>query len=325
MRTGRRVRAHNDLEILVLDRALEHRQLERDPLLGLLEALLRVVAGAEVALLVLEVVLRDQADVRLEIRAMLRHERELAVRQLAAVRAGRAARDRRGARRRYRMGADPRSLAGAPRLIARGAYLRIGERLPTAFADALRRENLDDVGASRDHRPYPGADLRRGQLRVGELRDRREDAGPQEVPVPYAVAELHIRRRADALDGSESGSKRDFRVLARRDHAVELRLHLRGKATVVAEMGVDVDVRVDHPRHQRELLQVVGDRSGGRVVAAGYARDARPLDDQCDVLLHATFAIEQARGPDDDVRLGRQNDRCRAEGERERNGAESAA
>ena len=70
----------------------------------------------------------------------------------------------------------------------------------------------------------------------------------------------------------------------------------------MAEVRVNVDVRVDHPRHQRELLQVVGDRSGGRVVAARYARDARTLDDQCDVLLHATFAIEQARGPDDAMR-----------------------
>src|SRR5690349_8274044 len=96
MSAGGGVGAHDDLEILVLDRPLEHVELERDAFFSRLEPLFRVVAGAEVAWFVLEVVLRDEADVGLEVRTVLRHQRELTIGQLTSMRDGRAAGEYRG-------------------------------------------------------------------------------------------------------------------------------------------------------------------------------------------------------------------------------------
>ena len=90
-------------------------------------------------------------------------------------------------------------------------------------------------------------------------------------------------------------------------------------------MRVDVDVRVDQPRHQRIAREVVGDRPGGRVVAVRDASDVRVVDDDGDVIANAALAVDEVADADDDVALGRENTRRDAKGEREVCSAEDAA
>ena len=63
--------AHDDLQVAVLRRHLEHRKRHRDALFHELEAGVVVIADAEEARLVLDVVLQEQAGLRLEIGAAL--------------------------------------------------------------------------------------------------------------------------------------------------------------------------------------------------------------------------------------------------------------
>src|SRR5262245_19914402 len=86
-----------------------------------------------------------------------------------------------------------------------------------------------------------------------------------------------------------------------------------------------MDVRIDQPGHQRELLQIVRDRAGRGIVAARYARDARSFNDQRDVVARSAFTIEQAASAKDDASLRKDNAwRC-AKREREGGWTESAA
>ena len=90
-------------------------------------------------------------------------------------------------------------------------------------------------------------------------------------------------------------------------------------------MRVDVDMRVDQPRHECVAREVVRDRAGGRVVAARYASDARVVDDDRDVVANAALAVDEVADADDDVALGRENTGRDAKGEREGCFAEDAA
>src|SRR5258708_6645466 len=77
-------------------------------------------------------------------------------------------------------------------------------------------------------------------------------------------------------------------------------------------MAVDVNVRVDPARHQREAAEVVGHRAtSGRL----GADDLGSLDGQADVLVNAALAVEHGGGADCDglgagEGQGREKERC---------------
>ena len=90
--------------------------------------------------------------------------------------------------------------------------------LAAALADALRGEELDQVGAARDELAHLVAHLlRRPDVLVERTRSRSAAAGPGSS-ARDGLAQLEVGRRADALHGREAGHQRDVRVLRRVEH-----------------------------------------------------------------------------------------------------------
>jgi len=230
VRAGTGVGPHDQLQPAHRERVLEHLALHRNALLGEGEALFVEIADAQVAGLVLEIVLRHEPDVRLEPGAVLLHQLELGGGRLAAVGHRRASRQRRGADRRRAVRMDPRAQPERLRFRAGRLNLCIGHRLRPAFAAALRREQLHEVGAVGFHLADERPDL---VGRAGVLVDRtnrREQARTGHDAAGDRGAEIDIGRRPDALHRREAGRQRDPRVLDRIQHRLLRCFALAGRA-----------------------------------------------------------------------------------------------
>jgi hypothetical protein len=86
-----------------------------------------------------------------------------------------------------------------------------------------------------------------------------------------------------------------------------------------------VDVRVDHSRHERVACQVVRDRTGRGIVAARYACDARPFDDERDVFADPALSVDEPAGTDDHPLCRKDAAERDAGGHRQRSGSEEDA
>ena len=153
----------------VAQRALEHLELARDALLHEPEPGLVVVPDAEVARLVLDVVLRDEADVRLEERAAFGHERQLGVGDLAAVRDGEAPGVARRRERRTRRGRAPRCACRRLRASSQAAAICASDSVWPPPSRMLFDAKILIRSAPRGRLlPHPLADLVRRAARVAE-------------------------------------------------------------------------------------------------------------------------------------------------------------
>ncbi len=136
-------------------------------------------------------------------------------------------------------------------------------RLRAALADALRGEDLDEVGALRLLLADVGAkrllDVARALVHRAE---RRQDARPGQLAAGDGVAQVLVARGAGALHGGEAVHQRDVGVLGARQRHLGRRLALVLRPAVLAEVVADVDVDVDQPGHQRDVAR--GRRSPAR-------------------------------------------------------------
>ena len=154
MRAGNCIRAPHDLEPRRRPCALQGRDRERNGLLHRREPSLVVVADPFVLRAVLEIIAEHQAALWVEVRPALRHEPQHLVRRKHTVLDLRAA----GKRRRphaLRAGCvDERPQPLRLRLSTYRVELLLRQRLRAPVANALRREDLDEVGAFRFTTPH---------------------------------------------------------------------------------------------------------------------------------------------------------------------------
>ena len=137
----------------------------------------------------------------------------------------------------------------------------IGHRLRAAVADALRREDLDEVGARR----LLLADVRAHLRRASPVRSFIEPSdvrmrGPGSTPRAIASRSSLSLSGADALHGGEAVDQRHPAFSAANSAISAGRLALVLRPAVLAEVVADVDVGVDHARQQRDVAEVVGHR-----------------------------------------------------------------
>src|SRR6185503_4670962 len=106
------------------------------------------------------VVAEHEAALRIEVRAPLGKKPQGLVRREDAVLDLAAAGERRRAHALRAVGVHERAQVELPRLAARRVELLLAHRLRAAFPDALRREELDQIGPGRGALPDRLAQLR---------------------------------------------------------------------------------------------------------------------------------------------------------------------
>ena len=205
--------------------------------------------------LVLEIVLRHEADVRIEIDAGVGERLErLGVREPAVFDDGALG----ACRPQHRFGAVRVHHAAQSlrtRFAARRIDLLLRQRRHAAVADARRREDLDQVGAFGLQLADLLADLIGRPLRIRDLAERRQDARAGQHAAVDRIAQHLVRHRADALHGREAGHQRDVGVLGPIERGLLGGLRPAVIAALVVEMPADVDVRVDEAGQQREVAR----------------------------------------------------------------------
>jgi hypothetical protein len=144
------------------------------------------------------------------------------------------------------------------RFAAGRSDLLVAQRLAAAFADALRGENFDDIGAVCHGFLDKLPDLLGSETRIRELVDRGQEPRPGKPPARDRSAQRHVARSADALHGGEPRHQHGIGVLGAGQRLLGRRLAGIRRPAVLAEVFADVDMRVDHPRQHREPRKVVG-------------------------------------------------------------------
>ena len=290
-------------------RFLEHWIVGRHGLFHEREAFLRVVPDAEELRLVLDVVLEHEADVRIEVDAMIGHVRERLFVDIGAVldlgapgSCGRQ--DRIG-----RVGVDEGTEPDGLRFAARGAELHIGHRFPAAVANALGGEDLDQIGPGLFRLSHVRANFlgTAGALVHGS--ERGEDAWAWQNAASDRVAQLFVGRRPDALDRREAVDERHPGILGAKKRRLAGRLVSR-VGTAVLEMTTDVDMHVDEAGQERAIAQVVRHRARALIDLG----DLRTLHFDGGVLQNLALAVDHARGADCDRLVLRRGIGCRQHG-----------
>ena len=276
-----------------LERGGEHRVLQAERLLHRGEALVGVVADAQEPRLVLEVVLRHQADVRVEAHAASRR----------ASPAPRAWPGRRAPPRCSRRGPRASSLRRRARAPSSAGPApsprRTRRRAAPATASARRRRGCwPRRRSSRGRRHRPCASARASRISSGvslALAIWPSDVstrGPGRTPRAMASRSALSRRRADALDGREAGHQRDVGVLGAVERGAASAA--RRPAVIAAlrvEVPADVHVRVDEAGQQGGLAQINRHWTGRRA----HAHDL-PVADRDDGVVEACRRSRQSRG-----------------------------
>ena len=181
---------------------------------------------------------------------------------------------------------------------AGGVELRLRQRRRAAVANAGRRENLDEIGAVGLLPADILANLLDRPLRVRHRAERGEDARAGQLAARDRIAQRLIRGRAHTLHGGEARLQRDQRVLGAVAECLLRRLWAGVVAALGIEMPADVHVRVDEPRQQRQVREIVGDCADGIADAGDFA----VLDRDGDIIRHASH-IDQAPGANRDARV----------------------
>ena len=193
------------------------------------------------------------------------------------MRDGGAAGKRGGAHRGRAVRVHPGPQAERRRLAARRLNLRVGHRLRSALPDALRCEQLDQIGAGGLDGAHERANLIRCAGVLVDRTDRGQQARAGKDAARDRATNLDVQRRSDALDRREAGHQRDVGVLRLVQDRLRRGFTLARRAAVLSEMRVEVDVRVDQAGEQRQAAQIVG---GGRGTAAREAGDLALLHDE---------------------------------------------
>ena len=188
----------------------------------------------------------------------LGHQRQLRIGHLAAVRHGRASGERGRTDRRGAVRVHPRSQPDRLGLPARRLDLLVGHRLRTALAAALRREQLHEIRAVGFEFLDERADLIGRAGVFVDRTDRRQQPRSRQDAARDRRADLHVERRAEALHGGEAGGQRGVGVFGLVHGRLRRRLAAGRRAAVGTEMGIEVHVRVDQARKDRDVAQVVG-------------------------------------------------------------------
>jgi len=175
-------------------------------------------------------------------------------------------------------------------------FLRQGWR--AAVTDALRREDLDEVGALRFPLSDYGAQGVRRQTRIADRLERREDARTRCRSDGDEVAQVLVLQGSWALDRGHARHQRRERVPRHRQHrlygciAIVRCMESPGPVEVPSEVRVAIDQSGEH----RVATQVVG--SGIRPRRHLDATYHTTVDDDRRILHHAPAPIEQVAGTD---------------------------
>lgn len=196
-----RVGAPDELQARGGESALEAVEGERNRFLHGGEAFVVVVADALVLRAILQIVAEDQAALGIVVRPALGHELqhpvggEDPVFDLGAARLG-------GGEDRLRaVGVDQGAESLGLRLRAHRFELGVGHGLRAALADALRGEDLDDVGALGFAGPDQGAKLIRRAGTLGQGLERGEDPRPHDHPAADGVAKVLVLGLSPGSEG----------------------------------------------------------------------------------------------------------------------------
>ena len=168
--------AIDDLKTTNLQSPLEPFKDNRFSLHHIGEPFFVIVADTQVLLLVRNVILKNEADIRIEVGSILHHQFEDIIRNEGAVfHRSAAGKTRCFCRRscvRVNQCAQPQLL----RLSASGLKLSIGHRLGAAFANALRGKDLDKVCPLLFPLPHQLAEFFRISTRLGKRLQRGQNS-----------------------------------------------------------------------------------------------------------------------------------------------------
>ena len=298
MGAGDRVGAEDDLQPGYRERLLEGGERLRHRLAHLLESLFRVATDPEEAFLVLEVVAEDEVDVRVVVEAALGQKLERFPIEQSTVLHRRATGPRGTLPALRPMRMHDGSQAACTRLTADRVELLLAQRRSAPYADALRREDLDDVGALLGELIDALPQLVGARVAATDRAQRCEDPGSGQETALDGVAELGVRRGADALHRGDAAHQRDPGILGGVEDRF-LRSLFDGAAPELSgpvEVPLDVDVGVDQAGEQGDLVEAVDGFTG--CFAGRHDRfDAAVAYDDVAVGQRTAVTIEDVGGP----------------------------
>ncbi len=206
------VRTVDDLEAGDLERPLERLEDDRLTLLHEGKAFVVVVADAHVLRLVLDVILKNDADVGVVVGAVGRHDLEDIVGDVSSVFDGCATghAGRLGSRGSVGMHQGPQSKGLG--LAACSLQLSVGHGLVAAFANALGGEDLDEVGTLGLALADELAQLVRVAAGLRERLQGGQESGAGNDAACDRIAEWLIHRRSWTLDGGEACFEGQVRI-----------------------------------------------------------------------------------------------------------------
>ncbi len=178
------------------------------------------------------------------------------------------------------------------------------------FANALRGEDLDQVGALLFAVPDQLAQLGGVAASFGQRLERRQNARSGQDSARRRVPQVLVHQRPGALHSGETGVQRPHQVVGDVQDRLRLRLLAPGIAVLVVEMIGQMRVRVDPAGRYRQRAQIVSDGVGrGR---AAHARDFRAFHYYDGVAQHLALAVQQrGRLEDDGALLGKHRGRAK--------------
>ena len=223
----------------------------------LVDTCLVVAADADVLTGVLEVVLKHQTNLGIEIGAVVGHELIIGwVEPRAVFHLGATGQHRHP--HRFPIGMNQSAESVFVRLVASGVELFLGERGRASHAAARRSENLHQIGAHRLILINVRANLLRCPVYTAAPAERAnggQNARSGNLAAIDGVAQRHVFGRSHALHRSESAHKRVPGVPRYRQEGMLGRFvfadALPGVLAVEPEMPTDVDVAIDPARHHR--------------------------------------------------------------------------
>ena len=166
-----------------------------------------VIPDPQVLGLVVEVILENQVEVGIEIRAMLGHQPERGLVQQRAVLDRRTPGGHRPANAFDRVGVDHRAAALLPGLATGRQHLFLRERRGAPLTNAGRCENLDDVGSIGDAPSDDLANVVGTQGRIDDGIERSDDSGSGESSARDRVTECPIQGGTSSIPRTKSTSR----------------------------------------------------------------------------------------------------------------------
>ena len=193
---------------------------------------------------------------------------------------------------------DPSALARRPGFAAGGLDLLIGHCPGPALANALGREDLDEIGSVSDEPAHSLPDRLRVARVLVDRRDRGEQARPRELAASDRLAQIDVGGRSDALNGGKASHQRDAGVLGRVEDRLRGglalgELHVRSSQNGWISVRACRSVRVGGSGH--------GNRDWRDSCSHRPSHDARAFDDNRRTGKHVALAIDDGSRSDDET------------------------